>query len=155
MVKNRMSTIAKAQKVSLPSITSTSGGSGIYSFGIVNSKNNGKRLSFSKALAEKLELDAEAYITPIVEDGEILVMASKMFDSSFECGLRGEDKKLSYRAGVVEALVELFRLDFGKHVSMSFSKIDFFQHEGVTVAAIQLADPIAAEDVESEGDDVA
>lgn len=148
-MKNINSTLTKAQSISLPSITSTSKGNSKFSFGIVNSKTNGKRLSFSKALAEKIDLDKCAYLTPICEDGKVLVAGTKVFDS-YECSLRGDDKKLSYNSGVVETLTELFSLDFSKHVSISFSKIDFEEYEGVNIAIITLSPPVSTENTEDD-----
>ena len=147
MKNNKLDIIKKAQAVSLPSINTTSRGNCRYSFGIVNSPNNGKRLSFSKALAEKISLDKCAHITPLAEDGKILVAGSKIFES-YECNLRGDDKKISYCAGVVETLTELFSLDFSKHVSRSYSLIDFEDYEGVSVAVITLTNPISTENSE-------
>ena len=147
-MKNINSTLTKAQSLSLPTITSISHGSSKFSFGIVNSKRNGKRLSFSKALCEKLELTNNAYITPVKEDGAIIVAGSKIFES-YKCDLRGSDKKLSYNSGVVETLTELFSLDFSKHVSMSFGQIEFDDHEGVPVAVITLSSAVSA--VNAEG----
>ena len=152
MKNNKLDIIKKAQAVSLPSINTTSRGNGKYSFGIVNSQNNGKRLSFSKALAEKISLDKCAYITPVEEDGVIILAGSKLFES-YECNLRGNDKKLSYNSGVVETLTELFGLDFSQHVSRSFNQIEFDEHEGVPVAIVTLSSSTST--VSAEGSDVA
>ena len=156
MKNNKLDIIKKAQAVSLPAINTTSRGNCRYSFGIVNSPNNGKRLSFSKALAEKISLDKCAHITPLAEDGKILVAGSKIFES-YECNLRGDDKKISYCAGVVETLTEIFSLDFSQHVSMSFNNIEFDEHEGVAVAVIALTNPVSTRSTEdkAESGDVA
>ena len=151
-MKNINSTLTKAQSLSLPTITSISHGSSKFSFGIVNSKRNGKRLSFSKALVAKLELEDTVYITPVKEDGVIILAGTRLFDC-YSCDLRGDDKKISYSSGVVEALTEIFGLTFGKHVSMSFNSIEFDEHEGVPVAIVTLSS--SASTVSAEGSDVA
>ena len=155
-MKNINSTLTKAQSLSLPTITSISHGSSKFSFGIVNSKRNGKRLSFSKALVAKLELEDTVYITPVKEDGVIILAGTRLFES-YECNLRGDDKKLSYNSGVVETLTELFGLDFSQHVSKSFTKIDFDEHEGVPVAIVSLTNPVSTRNTEdnAESGDVA
>ena len=144
MKNNKLNIIKKAQAVSLPSINTTSRGNGKYSFGIVNSKNNGKRLSFSKALVAKLELTDKTYITPVKEDGVIILAGTRLFDC-YSCDLRGDGKKISYCTGVVETLTEIFNLDFSQHVSKSFTKIYFDEHEGVPVAIITLSSSASAE----------
>ena len=87
-MKNINSTLTKAQSLSLPTITSISHGSSKFSFGVVNSKKNGKRLSFSKALVAKLELTDKTYITPVKEDGVITnfaIAGGTLFVSETEC----------------------------------------------------------------------
>ena len=156
MTNSRLETIKKAQAVTLPSLTTTGRGNGKYSFGIVNSKRNGKRLSFSKALVAKLELEDTAYITPVKEDGVIILAGTRLFDC-YSCDLRGDGKKISYCAGVVETLTEIFSLDFSQHVSMSFNNIEFDEHEGVAVAVIALTNPVSTRSTEdnAESGDVA
>jgi len=151
MTNSKLNIIKKAQAVSLPSITSTSRSNSKYSFGIVNSKANGKRVSFSKALVAKLDLTDTAYITPVCDDGVIILAGSKLFES-YECNLRGDDKKLSYNSGVVETLTELFGLDFSQHVSKSFTKIDFDEHEGIPVAVITLTNPVSTRSTEDDAE---
>lgn len=143
--------VAKANSVSLPTAHVSHGGGNVLSFGIVCSASNGKRLSFSKALADHLALDDTAYITPLVEEGLILITGKPVFNNAYECGLRGSDKKLSYRANVVNALIDSFSLDFGTHVSRAFNKIEIFEHNGVPVASIQLTEPA---NTESDGANV-
>ena len=150
VIKNFESLIAKAKSVKLPTSISVSGGSSTYSFGIVNSSSNGKRMSFSKALVAKLNLNDTVFITPLVDDGKILVVGQKLFDATYECGLRGDSRKTSYRAGVVKEIVNAFHLDFGSHVSMTFTNIEFFEHEGVTVASIKLTEPIIDKEIAEE-----
>ena len=150
MTNNKLDIIKKAQAVSLPSINTTSRGNGKFSFGVVNSKRNGKRLSFSKALVAKLELEDTVYITPVKEDGVIILAGTRLFDC-YSCDLRGDDKKISYSSGVVEALTEIFSLDFSKHVSMSFNNIEFDEHECTPVAIITLS-PSASAEKSEEGD---
>lgn len=152
MTNNKLDIIKKAQTVTLPSTTTTCRSNSKLSFGVVNSKTNGKRLSFSKALVTKLELKDAAYITPIKEDSVIIVAGAQLFES-YKCDLRGNDKKLSYCSGVVETLTEIFSLDFSQHVSKSFTKIEFDEHEGVPVAVIALSSTVST--VNAEGSDVA
>ena len=92
MTNNKLDIIKKAQTVTLPSTTTTCRSNSKLSFGVVNSKTNGKRLSFSKALVTKLELKDAAYITPIKEDSVIIVAGAQLFES-YKCDLRGNDKK--------------------------------------------------------------
>lgn len=100
------------------------GGHSARSFGIVNSKANGRRMSFSKKLCEDLELEDTVEISPVIEDhvvmiGKNLPVAEK---NKFPCTLKGEDsRKVSYTGGLVQDLTAWFDLDYSNCTSKSFT----------------------------------
>ena len=65
--------LAKANATNIPVVNAAAGGSSKYSMGIVNSKDNGKRLTFSKALSAKLGLTETVQMLPLIEEGVLLV----------------------------------------------------------------------------------
>ena len=131
--------LAKASATNVPVVNAAAGGSNKYSMGIVNSKNNGKRLTFSKALSSKLGLTETVQMLPLMDEG-VLLVAKELPGGSVSSGaLRGDDKKICYGASLVELLTKVFKLDFSEHVSRSFSDIQFEIHGDLTIAIIKLA----------------
>ena len=127
-----------AKKVTVPNVTAKSG-NGKLSFGIVNSKANGKRLTFSKALAASLGLDNKVNLIPI-EDEHLLLVGKVVPNSApIELNLRDCDgKKLAYNSDVVQLLTDIFELSFETHVSMAFQDISLEDYDGNPVAIIRL-----------------
>ena len=107
-----------------------------YSLGIVNSRNNGKRLTISKSIADNLELTDKVYAMPAVDDRKLVLSRTQVFPNSVELTLSGEGKKISYSARFVLLLTDMFGLDFSEHVSRTFTDITFDEYEGVPVAVI-------------------
>lgn len=100
-------------------------GNGTPSFGIVNSNGNGRRLSFSKALAAMLELEDTVQILPIVNEGCILLGKNLPTAKASTVSLCGDGKKIAYASQIVTMLTKLFKLDFSGRVSHSFRDISF------------------------------
>ena len=136
----KMAASVKAEK-NIPVVTSNGGSD--YSFGVVNSGYNGKRLTFSKALAKKLQLEDNVCLFPMKDDGTLMV--AKEFpgipaDYISSGILKGEERKTCYSAGLVQMIVECFGLDYsGGRTSMSFSTISFDTCDGVVIAQINMA----------------
>ena len=127
-----------------PVITTGGIGSHRYSFGIVNSKSNGKRISISKALAKKLDLADTVYLAAFPQHG-LLMMASTLPSTKASiCFLTGEDKKIGYSSEIVHQLTADFKLDFSEHVSRSFQKVEFNEENDVCIAYIHICDPITS-----------
>ena len=132
-----------------------SGSNSKYSFGIVNSQNNGKRLSFSKALAKDTDLTDIVYILPSVASGEVFVAGTSISEKCSKALLSGADKKLCYSTPLVKLIIETFGIDFGGHTSMAFSDITIEELNDVKVARIRVDQdaPAAQPQTESEGDE--
>lgn len=129
-------------------ITVTTASVGGYSFGIVNSKNNGKRLSFSKALVAALDLEDTVELLPAAADGVLFVAKKLPTDVSFEGKLTGDGKKLCYSGSLVALVTESFKLDFSEKTSMSFAHVEIQDVDGTKVAAIHF--PFSSEASEDE-----
>lgn len=100
-------------------------GNGKYSFGIVCSEQNGKRVSLTASLASKLNIDSEMFITSYASNGFIVLSSSKLNEQSVKYTLRGKEKKTAYNASLVHYLIDTFHLNFEGHVSKSFGNIQF------------------------------
>lgn len=120
-------------EMELPVVTSSNGK---YSFGIVNSRNNGKRITMSKALAEALDLKDTVMFMPHRGARKLVIAKSLEFPHAVTGKLSGDGKKTCYLTSMVELLTKMFSLDFSKHVSRTFTDIEFDNINGVPVAII-------------------
>ena len=109
---------------------------GKYTFGIVKSGQNGKRLSFSKSLVEDLDVSDTIYAKLSVEDRKLVIGKELPFPKPTKLELKGVGKKISYNAGFVELLTSLFDLDFSDKSSMTMYDIVLDSIDGVPVAVI-------------------
>lgn len=140
MVKNLKELLEKAKAAeNVPvAVKSTSSGSSKLSFGIVYSEENGKRLSFSKALVKTLGLTDSVSIFPLVEEGVILISKNLDNENASIGKLKKEGKKYCYNAAIVKMLIEAFNLNFEGHVSRSYDDISFEYIDDRMVAAIKI-----------------
>lgn len=107
---------------------------GTFSFGVVNSAQNGKRFSISKSLAEQLQLTDSVYVIPSAATREVVIGKTLPFPSSAVCDLKGSGKKICYSASVVELLTKVLKLDFSEHVSITSKQVNICEIEGMPVA---------------------
>ena len=121
--------------------SSTSGYVGTYSMTVVNSKTNGRRCTFSKALSKKLGLRDSIAIAIAPDDG-LIFLASKFPDDDEIYSLSGEDKKICYNTSIVKNITEAFKLDYDKKTSRSFGDITFETHNGIIIAAVKIIEPV-------------
>ena len=122
----------------VPVISGGRKGCGAYSFGIVNSRNNGKRLTISKALAAALELTDYVEFAPVPKEGVLIIGKKLPVKNASDGNLTGEDKKICYFSQMVQTLTKLFGLDFSKHTSMSFSDIEVEDRDEGPIAIIRI-----------------
>lgn len=108
---------------------------GKYSVGIVNN-SNGKRMTVSKALAERLELSDFVYAMPSAEKGLLVLGKALPFPSAYKVSLNGTGKKIAYNTELVQVLSQAFKLDFSKCTSRTFNDISFDELEGTEVAIV-------------------
>lgn len=136
------SLISQIQAAGINKITptaSTTNGNSPLSFGIVNSKSNGKRVSLSKALVKAIGISATVDIIVQINAGVIHLCADfSDIDGYSRYSLRGDDRKICYSYELVNFLTQAFGLNFSNHVSMSFRNISFTTHNGLSVATITL-----------------
>lgn len=145
MVKNFVNLMKETEKTEFV-ISETNGK---YSFGLVYNKN-GKRLSVSKALAEKLEIKDNMYLCPLFDHCALLIGKNLPDDKAWHLNLKGSDKKISYSAEAAETLVRGFNLDYTDVSSKSFTNISFEDFEGSPVAVIKISDKTSAKDEKVE-----
>lgn len=130
-----------AAKVVIPTIPAGShGGGGKATFGVVNNVN-GKRLTFSKALTEVLELGNTVNLVPVAEKG--LLIAGKIVPNQkpINCKLSSSGgKKISYSANAVAQVTASFGLTFDSCTSQSFDDVRIEKYEDSPVAIITVYD---------------
>ena len=124
------------QSMMIMTLPTIKAGNGKYSFGIVNSKNNGKRVTISKALAQALDLEDTAMFMPSREARKLVIGKALPFPHAITGKLRETNKMTCYLTSLVTLLTEMYDLDFSKHVSCTFSEIDLDTINGVTVAIV-------------------
>lgn len=132
--------IIEAQKVVLPENIANTVSK--MSFGIVNSRNNGRRMTYSKQLSSALKLqgNSEIMIIPIKEQNLIMISTKLPFENAYRCPLtQSEDRFISYASDVVTALTMIFDLPFGARKSLSFNDITLdVTPDNVPVAIIRM-----------------
>lgn len=132
--------IIEAQKVVLPENIANTVSK--MSFGIVNSRNNGRRMTYSKQLSSALKLkgSSEIMIIPIKEQNVIMISTKLPFENAYRCPLtQSEDRFISYASDVVTALTMIFDLPFGARKSLSFNDITLdVTPDNVPVAIIRM-----------------
>lgn len=135
MVKN-MNNQQMFQKMMTLNVPKTVNNAGKYSFGIVNSKNNGKRITFNKALSHALGLTDKVTVMPDVEEGKVALCRSLVFPHATEGNLRGDESKICYNTAIVKMLSTEFSIDFSTHTSRTFNNIEIDEFNGVPVAIV-------------------
>lgn len=109
-------------------IEATHGGSSVYSFGIVNSEGNGKRLSLSKAMVTKLGIEnAETVYVAVSEvDNSVIISESASLDHGHKCNVKKSgEKRILYAAGAVKDIVDTFKIPFDGKTSRSYNHMEF------------------------------
>ena len=131
--------LKKAPSINANAAVTTINSSGnTYSVGIVNSFDNGKRVTISKSLAKKLVLTDTVSVLPMTDDGVVLFAKELPFTATSTVKLSGKDKKIIYSAPLVQMLTSAFGLDFSARTSMAFNEVEFEDLNGVTVAAVRI-----------------
>ena len=134
--------VANIESTPVKMPVTSGGGASPMSFGIVNNKN-GHRLSFSKAMVTKLHLETKVELAADSESGILLIAETLPLKNKVDAALKGEngDKKICYNANIVAWVTQVFNLDFSEKTSRSFSKMEFLEKDGITIAMIQISKP--------------
>lgn len=144
MTYNLSDLINEANRSNIATFSAASG----FSFSIVNAEGNGKRISISKAIADKLGLENTAMLIPLADSGVIMIGKTLPFPNASELKLNGKEKKIAYNAGAVKLLTKLFNLDFSAKTSRSFSDVTFDVIDGVDIAIVNVSGNSSAVDEE-------
>lgn len=123
---------------------------GKFTFGIVNSNQNGKRLSFSQFLSHRLGLKDTIALMPHGKARKLVIGKTLPFPKAISASLRGEGKKICYKASLVEMLTNIFDLDFSEHVSLTFDRIEFDDLDGIPVAIVTFPCTASNDSMQSE-----
>ena len=139
---NINSLIAEAQSSNVPQVIANYAGGQKFSFGIVYSKNNGKRISLSKSLAKALNVDhkdSKIMLLPVPGQNVLLLSSELPTNVASSCCLSGEDKKIGYASEIVKLLMDVFNLDFSDKTSMSFADIQLDTTGAAPVAIVKMS----------------
>ena len=146
-------------KKATPITPSARTGRSKFSVTIVCSERNGKRVTFTSALAARLKLGNMIYVTAYADDGFIVLGATPFNESSSAFSLSGDDMKIAYSSGLVHFLIETFHLEYGDHVSKSFGDISFNDNPDAPMAMLKFSMPsmpveseVATDDTNINGD---
>lgn len=96
-----------------------------HSFSVVNSRNNGKRITISKSVANHLALSDKVFAMPAECERKLVFSRTRLFPKSIELKLSGDGKKICYNAKFVELLTDMFGIDFKQHVSRTYVDVEF------------------------------
>lgn len=121
----KFNSIINNKAASAISHSASCSGRGKYSFGIVCSDQNGKRVTLTSSFASRINLEDEMFVTSYADYGFIVISPTKLNESSAKYKLAGNDKKIAYNSGLVHYLRDTFALDFEGHVSRSYDNIEF------------------------------
>ena len=113
-----------------------------YSMGIVNTPDNGKRLTFSKSIADELGITDTAFAMPAEGERKLVVGKTLPFPEAVKLTLKGTTKKTCYNAHMVASLTDMFNIDFSTKTSRSFTEVTFDMYNGVKVAIITFSQTI-------------
>lgn len=132
--------INELNKATITKVTSTTRvGNSVCSMGVVYSTTNGKRVTFSKALSAKLELEDTIDVIPHSDAGVVHIGKNlKGLPGVSTCTLKGDDKKICYDAGLANILATEYGIDFKNHVSHSFQNIAFDVYNEAPMATVTL-----------------
>lgn len=136
-----------AKKTDIPQVTGS--GSGKYSISVGNSDGNGKRITLSKALVEKLSLTNSVSLLPLKENGILMVAKKLPFERASDITLNSKDKRTAYNAEAVQLITAAFGLDYSVKTSYSFNDIDFMTEDGTEIAVIYMPVPTPKDKAET------
>lgn len=103
---------------------------------LINSKGNGKRLTFAKAFLEKLNIE-EAMDLSITPNG--IAIGNKLPKNAETFPLRTSGNNgVIYSYSLVEEVTEQFDLDFSDRVSITFTNVEFINDGDYFYAEIKM-----------------
>lgn len=139
-ISNEGETTQATKKLMLIKPKSKSNSRGVRTFGgkatIVNSKENGKRMTFPKSLLEELGIEENVDVS-ITLNG--LAIGSELPENAetFQLKMSG-NKGVIYSASLVQEITEVFELDFSDRVSITFNEAEFINDGEYLYAEIKI-----------------
>ena len=112
------------------------GGAGKASISIVNSEENGKRVSLSKTLIELLENPKT--IQFLVADEERLLIGEHLGEDYTNFSFSKEGGRIIYSSSLVNELVKRFEIDYTDRVSASFDHVKVRKYKDYPVAIVKM-----------------
>ena len=114
-------------------------GNDILSFGMVNTGGSGKKVSLSRGLCKRLNLDNIAFFSVLPERGIVVIGKDLPGNKTYQCNFSADSaRKTCYNASLVNAITFAFKIDFSEHVSKTFYKIDIQENDGTAVAIVKM-----------------
>ena len=111
---------------------------GKFSFRIVRSECNGKRITVNKTLKSALGLSESFMLTANEQERKIFIGKSLPVQNCVECKFSQHASDTCYKSSVADTLVDMFKLDYNGRVSRTFSDIEIVDHDGIIFAVINI-----------------
>jgi hypothetical protein len=103
---------------------------------IVNSKENGKRMTFPKSLLEELGIEDNVDVS-ITPNGLAIGNELPKNAETFQLKMSG-NKGVIYSASLVQEITEVFELDFSDRVSITFNEAEIINDGEYLYAEIKI-----------------
>lgn len=114
-------------------------GNDVLSFGMVNTGGSGKKVSLSRGLCRKLNIENTAFFSVLPERGIVVIGKDLPGNKTFQCHFSADSaRKTCYSASLVNAITSAFKIDFSEHVSRTFYKIDIQESDDTTIAIVKM-----------------
>lgn len=115
---------------------------------IVNTPDNGKRISLSKELMNKLEISNSAQIR-MSDDCLLIAKQIKGSKKSFVVRKNG-NKGAIYAADLIQEISKKFKLDYSTRTTITFPKVEYHSYDNGLIALIKIVDKDETEHCSSE-----
>ncbi|MCT4508654.1 MAG: hypothetical protein N4A48_07815, partial [Tepidibacter sp.] len=103
---------------------------------IINSKSNGKRISLSKELMDKL--DNPSRVQFAFSENSIAIGVGFLDEVPDYKINESKTKGLIYASKLVEEITEEFELDFSDRTSITFHDVEYIDEENICIAIIKI-----------------
>lgn len=108
------------------------------SLSIVNSSNNGKRMSFSKGLIAGLENPKQIQFLISKTDDDWVLIIGENLKAKDTFKFSPANPQVIYCGTYIQSITAEFELDFSNRTSMTFSDIEIDEYDGKPAAYVNM-----------------
>ncbi len=116
---------------------------GKLSISVIRSEDCGKRLMISTGIVDYVGITSEVFVALNPVERTVMIFNQKIsgFESIGRGGkVSGKSHKIFYNAGIVEAIVDTFKLDYSTCTSKSFDNVELLTEEEIKFAVVHIPD---------------